>query len=630
MADRALQERSVIDRHSADHDVVSNVRDSVVSLSSSAETARFFALEGNHLRAGELAEMVEELAGEFYTQPLLRRILTYSIRLLQADAGSVSIVNQERGVYHKAVDIGIGCRSGQVFPLNEGMTGVVVAQGRPVAFSDYAQVPGGHLGAEDGDSVRGVIGVPIVWHNAIVGVFVLFSRDPKRQFTEEDGAALQVFAKYAALALANAQLYEEAEARSRVDQGVNEPIGLRRGVYDLVTRGFDFAVDQIWAASQLLDRQPDAAARLELARRTIEATSDDVKRAMVGSFPIRYRGSVLKDAIEAELFGARTVGRVQGNLSVSGDVRSLASDVSDHLVFVVREALDCIVRRPGEHIVSVSLIYGTSAVVLLIHDDGYGDVAGDDRAERFINLSYRTIAERTHLLAGSFETKKLGETAHQVRVTVPVDGSASGISAVNQVKVMVVAASPVIRTGIVQLLGEVSDVDVVAVLSSGREALDAHEVFEPDVTLVDLQLSDMTSSRFVRGLQEATKPSAPLALKTGSEDPLVSEVLRMGACGCVGLDVDSAALGTAIRTAHHGGARLSTSTLRELHAQLTDVHLTAREREIRSLVEMGLPDREIAKRLSISVKTVEKHVGSVLRKTGSKNRTELAVARQRA
>lgn len=52
--------------------------------------------------------------------------------------------------------------------------------------------------------------------------------------------------------------------------------------------------------------------------------------------------------------------------------------------------------------------------------------------------------------------------------------------------------------------------------------------------------------------------------------------------------------------------------------------LTEREREVRGLVERGLPDKQIASRLGISVKTVEKHVGAVLRKTGSANRTALA------
>jgi DNA-binding NarL/FixJ family response regulator len=52
--------------------------------------------------------------------------------------------------------------------------------------------------------------------------------------------------------------------------------------------------------------------------------------------------------------------------------------------------------------------------------------------------------------------------------------------------------------------------------------------------------------------------------------------------------------------------------------------LTSREREVRHLMEQGLPDKIIAERLTLSVKTIEKHAGAVLRKTGARNRTELA------
>ena len=58
--------------------------------------------------------------------------------------------------------------------------------------------------------------------------------------------------------------------------------------------------------------------------------------------------------------------------------------------------------------------------------------------------------------------------------------------------------------------------------------------------------------------------------------------------------------------------------------------LTARERQVRGLMEQGLPDKVIAERLVLSVKTVEKHAGAVLRKTGARNRAELAALAGRA
>jgi DNA-binding NarL/FixJ family response regulator len=83
--------------------------------------------------------------------------------------------------------------------------------------------------------------------------------------------------------------------------------------------------------------------------------------------------------------------------------------------------------------------------------------------------------------------------------------------------------------------------------------------------------------------------------------------------------------------AGRGQAVLSGPLLRQLHRGLRAAEaadsvpaLTDREREVRGLMEQGLPDKVIAERLVLSVKTVEKHAGAVLRKTGARNRTELA------
>ena len=78
--------------------------------------------------------------------------------------------------------------------------------------------------------------------------------------------------------------------------------------------------------------------------------------------------------------------------------------------------------------------------------------------------------------------------------------------------------------------------------------------------------------------------------------------------------------------AAHGDALLSGDAVGRLHAHFNGaVALSAREREVLGLLERGLPDRQIAEALSISVKTVEKHVGAILRKTGAQNRTEAAL-----
>ncbi len=104
--------------------------------------------------------------------------------------------------------------------------------------------------------------------------------------------------------------------------------------------------------------------------------------------------------------------------------------------------------------------------------------------------------------------------------------------------------------------------------------------------------------------------------------------MRAGARGCVDADVDGPELARAVVAAGRGQAFLSGPVLRQLHRGLRadeqEPHLTEREREVRTLMEQGLSDKRIAEQLVLSVKTVEKHAGAVLRKTGARNRTVLA------
>jgi DNA-binding NarL/FixJ family response regulator len=117
-------------------------------------------------------------------------------------------------------------------------------------------------------------------------------------------------------------------------------------------------------------------------------------------------------------------------------------------------------------------------------------------------------------------------------------------------------------------------------------------------------------------------------------DERVAAAMRAGARGCVDTGADGPELARAVVAAGRGQAILSGPMLRQLHRGLQDEEtaaaLTDREREVRGLMEQGLPDKIIAERLVLSVKTVEKHAGAVLRKTGARNRTELAAQASRS
>jgi hypothetical protein len=90
----------------------------------------------------QLRSLAEDLSEEADVGPLLDRMLAEATRRLDGTGGSISLVEEGAGYYRKAADLHVACRSGQVFPLDEGITGQVVARRGPVVFDSYGAVPG--------------------------------------------------------------------------------------------------------------------------------------------------------------------------------------------------------------------------------------------------------------------------------------------------------------------------------------------------------------------------------------------------------------------------------------------------------------------------------------------------------
>ena len=136
----------------------------------------------------------------------------------------------------------------------------------------------------------------------------------------------------------------------------------------------------------------------------------------------------------------------------------------------------------------------------------------------------------------------------------------------------------------------------------------------------------------VGALREADPDAAVVAVGDAASagDGRLRELVQAGARAAVMIEADAPAFARAIHAAARGEALFTDEVLHGLYddtaepAETLASTLTPRETQVRDLVSRGLPDKQIAERLHISVKTVEKHVGSALRKTGARNRTELA------
>jgi len=602
-------------------------------------------------RAAGLIAVAEDLVGEFSLRPLLERILRRCTELLGCDAGSICSVDEAAGTYHKEADIGVACQSGRVFPLTEGMTGAVVARRGPLWFARYGDVPGGHVAPEERATLRGVIGVPLEWRGRIIGACIVFSRDENRVFGSSDAELLQLFAKHAAIALANAHMHEVAEERARAEAAASERDRLLAEVHDTITQGLvsirvhlDSAEEDL---AQLAGREPAdgtdgpigaTVGHLQQASTAARDALADTRLTLLGLAAAPLEGRTLADALRSEVAWAQSVGRLEVRFVSAGPPVALEERLSREVLRVAREALTNIVRHAGATTARLGLLYEPGAVSLLVQDDGQGfDPRSGWQGNRF---GLRAMTDRAREFGATVEVDSLAGWGTRIRARFPYLPNQQ--EAGPRLRVLIAARRPVLRAGLARLLSWTEPgIEVVGEVAAAEQAVEACRDLQPDVALVDLGLPAADGAeprpqdgRGVTGALLAQCPGlAVVGLCEAGDDEQVAEAIRAGARGCVDAGADGPELARTVVAAGRGQAILSGPVLGQLHRGLRaddpEPGLTLREREVRDLMVQGLPDKVIAERLVLSVKTVEKHAGAVLRKTGARNRTELAALARR-
>ena len=189
-----------------------------------------------------------------------------------------------------------------------------------------------------------------------------------------------------------------------------------------------------------------------------------------------------------------------------------------------------------------------------------------------------------------------------------------------------------VRESLVGLLQAEGDVQVVAQAANGIEAVEQALETRPDVVVTDLSMGVLNGLEVIRRLRDALPGTRVLVLTMHQEDEYVLQAVRAGASGYLVKDSAPAELLAAVRALHAGRAWFGPQAARALAEQLQHPErmvndpygtLTAREREVLHLIAEGMTTKEIARKLSIGVKTAENHRGRVLAKLGLRNTAEV-------
>jgi len=182
------------------------------------------------------------------------------------------------------------------------------------------------------------------------------------------------------------------------------------------------------------------------------------------------------------------------------------------------------------------------------------------------------------------------------------------------IRVLSVDDHPLLRDGIAALVSEQSDMELVAEAANGREAIEQFRKHKPDVTLMDLQMPEISGIDAMTAIRSEFPEARIIVLTTYAGDAQVMRALKAGARAYLLKGLLRKELLQTIRAVHAGQKRVPPEVAAELVGHAADDSLTSREIDVLRLIAAGNANKEVAAQLSITEETVKGHVKNILAK----------------
>jgi DNA-binding NarL/FixJ family response regulator len=194
----------------------------------------------------------------------------------------------------------------------------------------------------------------------------------------------------------------------------------------------------------------------------------------------------------------------------------------------------------------------------------------------------------------------------------------------SRIRILCVDDHPLLRAGIAGLIADESDMILVAEAENGRDAIEQFGRHRPDVTLMDLQMPEMSGVDAIGAIRGEFPDARIIVLTTYSGDVQVLRALQAGARAYLLKDLVHKELLDTIRAVHAGKKTLSPKASYALAEHATDDALSKGEIEVLRLIAAGNGNKQIADQLSITEETVKGRVRNILSKLGANDRTHAA------
>jgi DNA-binding NarL/FixJ family response regulator len=188
------------------------------------------------------------------------------------------------------------------------------------------------------------------------------------------------------------------------------------------------------------------------------------------------------------------------------------------------------------------------------------------------------------------------------------------------IRILTVDDHPLLRKGIAALVNAEPDMELVAEACNGQEAIEQFRLHHPDITLMDLQMPNLSGIEAIDCIHKEFPHARIIVLTTYTGDVQVVRALRAGARGYVLKGHVHRELLETVRAVHAGQKRIPQEIAAELADHAADDNLTLREIDVLQLIAAGNANKQIADQLSIGEATVKSHVTNILSKLGANDR----------
>jgi DNA-binding NarL/FixJ family response regulator len=192
----------------------------------------------------------------------------------------------------------------------------------------------------------------------------------------------------------------------------------------------------------------------------------------------------------------------------------------------------------------------------------------------------------------------------------------------SRIRVFSVDDHPLLREGIAAIINNQQDMQVIAQAANGQDAIQHFKKHQPDVTLMDLRLPDMSGIDAMVAIRAEFPEARIILLTTFEGDAEIKRALEAGARGYLLKSMPPKELVEAIRQVHAGKKRIPPQLAAQLAEHMSDEALTTREIEVLAQIAGGNRNRDIAEQLFISEETVKVHIKHIMEKLGASDRTQ--------